>query len=77
MKLIKAVDIAKSCGLITIKEAFANIDIHATMIFSYKEMEGELQELYVEVDNLYKEMNKSIDDEITIEEYEKHIGGIK
>ena len=77
MKLIKAVDIAKACGLNTIKQTFANIDIHATMVFSYKEMEGELQELYVEIDNLYKEMNRSIDDEITIEEYEKHIGGLK
>lgn len=77
MKLINAVDIAKSCGLNTIKEAFANIDIHATMVFSYKEMEGELQELYVEVKNLFEEMDVDTRDDITIEQYEKFIGGIK
>lgn len=77
MKLIKAVDIAKSCRLRTIKEAFANIDFHSSMVFSYEKIQEELEELYSEVNNLYKEMNRSVDEEITIEEYEKHIGGLK
>lgn len=77
MKLIDAIDLAKACGLKTVREAFSNVDLHATMIFSYKEMEGELQELYVEVKNLFDEMDIDTRNDIAIEEYEKFIGGKK
>jgi dihydroorotate dehydrogenase len=77
MKLVDAVDIAKACGLTTIKDAFANIDIHATMVFAYTKMEEELNELYKEIIALFEEMDVETREDITIEEYENFIGGIK
>lgn len=46
MKLKTACGIALDCGLNTIGEAIMNIDIHATSVFSYSEMNKELAELY-------------------------------
>ena len=46
MKLKTACNIALDCGLNTIGEAIMNIDIHATSVFSYREMNKDLAELY-------------------------------
>lgn len=45
MKIQKALEIGKDCGLKTVGEAILNIRIHATNIFSIYDMERELAEL--------------------------------
>ena len=77
MKLISAVDIAKACGLRTIKDAFANIDIHCMSIFAYTRIEEELIELKCDIIDLFNIFGRDVssDDDITIEEYENYIGG--
>lgn len=45
MKLFTCLDIAEACGLETLKEAYVNIDYHATNTFVYDEIEREMTEL--------------------------------
>lgn len=42
MKLKEACDIADSCGLETLGEAYMNIEIHSPSLFPYAEIEKEL-----------------------------------
>lgn len=51
MKLKEACELAECCGLETIKEAVLNVEIHATSLFSYDEIDRELDELYKELEN--------------------------
>ena len=51
MKVKEACEIAEDCGLETIHEAIRNIQIHAGCLFSYKELDKELKELYEDVEN--------------------------
>ena len=51
MKLALARDIGYDCGLSTDAECIANIELHATSLFDYKEMEAEIKELYDELPN--------------------------
>ena len=77
MKLIDAIDLAKACGLKTVKEAFSNVDLHAMNIFSYTKIYDELKELRDEIVELYIQMNIDSREDITIEAYEKFLGGKK
>lgn len=45
MKLKKALEIARDCGLETVGEAILNIHIHATSLFSLSDLDRELDEL--------------------------------
>ena len=48
MKLKEACSFGVACGLETIGESVRNIDIHAISIFSYADLNKELNELYSE-----------------------------
>ena len=51
MKVKEACEIAEECGLETIGEAILNIEIHATSLFLYSELNKELRELYEDAKN--------------------------
>jgi hypothetical protein len=53
MKLEECIKIGKECGLITLGEAYDNINHHQTMLFAYTEMEKEMQELRNEIGKKY------------------------
>ena len=53
MKIKKACEIAKVCGLKTIGEAILNIELHANTLFSYDELNKELNELYEDAKNYH------------------------
>lgn len=58
MKVKEACAIAEDCGLETIGEAILNIQIHAISIFSYDELDKELNELYEDAKNYH--MDESV-----------------
>lgn len=51
MKLDKAIELGKACGLSTIEECIANVDYHAMSIFKYEEINTEINELLVDFKN--------------------------
>lgn len=56
MKLFEVCEIGRECGLTTLKEALENIQFHAANLFSYKEINNELHELYEEIRNYSPKM---------------------
>ena len=82
MKLFDCLDIASACGLITVNEAILEIERHATSLFTYDNMNKELQELYNEIAcrdiplvcTLYEALdiiNKQDGSELKFDEYEE------
>ncbi len=63
MKLDECIEMGKACGMITLGEAYDNIDIHATSLFRFDDMEKELQELRNEIGKKYNltEISQNID----------------
>ena len=59
MKLVEAIDLAKTCGLRTYREAYYNVYHHAMNIFIYSEINTEMKELMEDLkphlDNLDEE----------------------
>ena len=53
MKLNECIEMGKACGLITLGEAYDNIDYHQTSLFVYAKMEKEMQELRNEIGKKY------------------------
>lgn len=53
MKVKEACEIADECGLETIGEAIFNIQLHAISLFSYYELNEELNELYEDAKNYH------------------------
>ena len=51
MKLSKAIEIGHECGLERPEECVNNVLLHATMLFTYDEMENELAELIEDAKN--------------------------
>lgn len=47
MKIKECLEIATECGLETIEEAVLNIDMHCMNMFSYSEVEKEMEELHL------------------------------
>ena len=58
MKVKEACEIAEDCGLETIGEAILNIQLHAISLFSYDELNKELDELYEDAKNYH--MDESV-----------------
>ena len=54
MKLLTALELAKSCELETVGEAICNIKFHVVNLFDYNEIQTEYDELC----NDYKELSK-------------------
>lgn len=52
MKLQRALEIARSCGLDTVGEAILNIELHSSSLFTYSELDAELKELYAEAEGI-------------------------
>lgn len=57
MKLKAACEIAEACGLETVGEAIRNIEIHAISLFTYDELDKEMNELYDEAAYYMKEVS--------------------
>lgn len=55
MKLKKAVRIAESCGLCTIKEAFSNVEMNIDHFFVLQSIDQELNELTLDIKKIAKE----------------------
>lgn len=60
MKLNACLDMARDCGLDTYREAIANVEVHATMLFNYNEINKEISELHME----FKACGADLDDYI-------------
>ena len=52
MTLKRACEIGCDCGLILVRDAVLNIELHCISIFSYDEINKELIELYAEFANV-------------------------
>ena len=52
MTLMEACLIAKECGLETVGEAIANVEIHSTSLFPYTKIKEEIQQLYGESEGI-------------------------
>lgn len=61
MKLYEACDLADSCGLPTVKEAFNNVIYHLLNLFPYEQMPKEMDELKADYD-LVEDKSMSIYD---------------
>ena len=48
MKLNKAIEIGKTCGLETVEECMRNVEIHALSFFRYEDINKELNEMHNE-----------------------------
>ena len=57
MKLKTALEIGIDCGLETIGESLYNIQIHSPSLFTYAEINKELNELVIERNNLFSKTN--------------------
>jgi len=64
MKLDKAIELGKACGLSTIGECIANVDYHAMNIFKYEEINTEINELLADF------RNSGLSQDSGIKEYE-------
>jgi hypothetical protein len=58
MKLEKALEIGRDCGLKTIEECILNIEIHSPSLFSYDKINEELNELYKDLEETKNGINK-------------------
>lgn len=63
MTLKSCLEIGIECGLKTISEAMLNIEIHALSIFSYSDLNKELEQLYKEKEELLQKTDFSNNDE--------------
>ena len=63
MTLKDCLEIGIECGLQTVSEAILNIEIHAISIFSYSELNKELEQLYIEKEELISKSKFSEDSE--------------
>ena len=68
MKLSDALKTGRDCGLQSLGEAVFNIEIHAGSLFSYSELEKEIDELKNEKDILLLNTEFSLDSEIVVVE---------
>lgn len=59
MTLKNCLEIGIECGLKTISEAILNIEIHAMNIFSYSELNEELEQIYEEKEGLLSQSHFS------------------
>lgn len=57
MKLKTALEIGVDCGLETVGESLYNIQIHSPSLFTYDEINKELNELVRERDELFSKTN--------------------
>lgn len=57
MKLKTALEIGVNCGLETVGESLYNIQIHSPSLFTYVEINKELNELISEIDVLFSKTN--------------------
>lgn len=62
MKLKEALEIGIDCGLETARECIMNVDLHVLSLFSYSEINKELNELYSEAEELVSKTNFTTDD---------------
>ena len=62
MKLKEALEIGIDCGFETARECIRNIDSHVTSLFSYSEIDKEMDELYAEAEELIATTNFTTDD---------------
>lgn len=62
MKLKEALEIGIDCGLETARECIRNVDIHTLSLFLYSEIGKELDELYVDAEELVSKTNFTMDD---------------
>jgi hypothetical protein len=53
MKLKEAIELGHDCGLETVEECIRNVEIHATMLFKYEDINKELNELHNEWKDQY------------------------
>ena len=60
MKLEESFRIGKECGLTTIGECVANIELHSTMFFKYSDIQKEIDELYQEIDDKLLDLDMEI-----------------
>ncbi|HGD0580533.1 TPA: hypothetical protein ACH354_002195 [Clostridium perfringens] len=51
MKLKRAIKIGKDCGLETIGEAICNIELHASSMFDFDDIQEEIEELHNDFKN--------------------------
>ena len=51
MKLKRAIKIGKDCGLETIGEAICNIELHASSMFDFDNIQEEIEELHNDFKN--------------------------
>ena len=63
MKLEECIRMGKECGMLTLGEAYDNINYHQTSLFIYNKMEKEMQELRNEIGKKYNltEISQNID----------------
>lgn len=54
MNIEKALEMAYICGLETVDEAVANVELHWSNIFDYSTMQDELNELYSSIKPEYE-----------------------
>lgn len=55
MKKQRCLETAYICGLQTVAEAYANIEIHCMQLFAYAEIDAELRELRAELGDIESE----------------------
>jgi len=72
MKLKRAVNIGKECGLKNIRECIANVEIHSSVFFTLNNTDKGLQKLYEDLEILSEkyEITSKEAMEWTIKEYE-------
>lgn len=66
MKLRKCLELGKNCGLKTVGEAHANVELHIMSLFKYSEITKEMNEINIEYNELYKK--GLLNGKMTIEE---------
>lgn len=68
MKLLDALELSEACGLTILGEAKMNIELHAPSLFSYDELNNELNELNEEINKAFND-GFTLDDEISVIKY--------
>lgn len=65
MKLEDCLYIGRECGLSTVGEAVLNVMLHAVNIFSYSDINEQLEELYKDKDEVYSRSSFTDNSKIT------------
>lgn len=52
MKVKSMLELGNDCGLVTVSEAYSNVNLHAGMMFAYTAIEAELKELVDELKSM-------------------------